>query len=367
MGTRVTGPRDGGALPSPAFWEGRRVLLTGHTGFKGSWLTCWLRRLGAEVMGVSLPELPSQPSLWEQLALGEVVESRTDVAKDAWIEPAAAFDPEVVLHLAAQPLVSVGYAEPGSTFETNVLGTARVLEALGRFPSAAVCLVITTDKVYAPTTRGPYTEDDRLGGHDPYAASKAAAELVVASWPRTAAITATARAGNVIGGGDWAGDRLLPDLVRSWQAGEAVELRNPEGVRPWQHVLEPLRGYLVYAEALAADGTLPRVLNFGPAGRQAVTVAEVVDHAVGAWASLGGTVPSPPSRTAPGSHYRETSELTLESTRAAQVLGWASLLDWQAAVDMTLEWYAGERAARPAAELVSEQLSTYTAMIGGTP
>jgi CDP-glucose 4,6-dehydratase len=272
------------------------------------------------------------------------------------------------MHLAAQPLVSVGYEAPARTFESNVLGTVRVLEALDRFPSAGVALVITTDKVYDPSAAGPYAEHHRLGGHDPYAASKAAAELVVSSWPGTVATTATARAGNVIGGGDWAANRLLPDLVRSWRAGQPVELRDPSGVRPWQHVLEPLRGYLVYAEALAAaTASLPVALNFGPAGSQAVTVAEVVAHAAQVWADLGGDPPVPPSRASAEQSYGETAELTLDSTAAARALDWVSLLDWRTAVILTMEWYAGEQASRAPRDLVSEQLSTYTAMIGGNP
>jgi CDP-glucose 4,6-dehydratase len=270
----------------------------------------------------------------------------------------------VVLHLAAQPLVSVGYAEPASTFRTNVLGTALLLEATDRFPSASACLVVTTDKVYEPSQPGPYVEDDRLGGHDPYAASKAAAELVVSSWPTSRVATATARAGNVIGGGDWAADRLVPDLVRAWRAGAAVGLRHPDGVRPWQHVLEPLRGYLLHAEALATGVDVPAALNFGPAGRQAVTVAEVVDHAARTWAGLGLEVPRPPVHTAADAGYTETGVLELDSSAAAASLDWASVLDWQTAVDLTLEWYAGEQGSRRAHDLVLEQLSTYTRLIG---
>jgi CDP-glucose 4,6-dehydratase len=358
------GVSSGAALPSPDFWRGRRVLVTGHTGFKGSWLSCWLRELGAEVMGVSLPQPPTQPSLWEQLGPIGVAEVHADIGTSEWVPAAAEFDPHLVLHLAAQPLVSVGHERPGHTFSTNVIGTARVLEALPRFASAGVALVVTTDKVYEPTGAGPHREDHRLGGRDPYAASKAAAELVVSSWPETKARTATARAGNVIGGGDWAGDRLVPDLVRSWRAGRPVELRNPGGVRPWQHVLEPLRGYLVYVEALAGGADLPPALNFGPADRQAVTVADVVEQAGAVWSERVGSLPSPAAAVAASARYAETAELTLDSAAAAAALDWSSLLDWRIAVEMTIAWYA-EAQSRPAADLVSEQLARYTSLIGG--
>ena len=246
------------------YWSGRRVLVTGHTGFKGSWLTCWLRDLGAEVHGVSLPEPPSTPSLWDQLALPGVTEVRADVASGDWQDSVVAFDPHVVLHLAAQPLVSVGYADPATTFRSNVEGTARVLDLLPRVGSLAATVVITTDKVYDVRQPAPYAEDAFLGGKDPYSASKAAAELVVHSWPAAGTPVGTARAGNVIGGGDWALDRIVPDLVRAWSAGEEAELRNPAAVRPWQHVVEPLAGYLAYAEALATGRDVPTALNFGP-------------------------------------------------------------------------------------------------------
>lgn len=361
--------RGGGALPDPAFWRGRRVLLTGHTGFKGSWLTAWLQQLGAEVLGVSLPVPPSQPSLWDQLALTGVHECRADIAGDSWVGAAIEFDPEVVFHLAAQPLVSAGYAQPALTFATNVQGTVRVMETVDRLLTVRSCVVVTTDKVYEATAPGPYVEGDRLGGHDPYAASKAAAELVVRSWPDKSSTgrRATARAGNVIGGGDWAPDRLLPDLVRAWHDGRPVELRHPEGVRPWQHVLEPLRGYLLYAEALSrGDSDLPAALNFGPAPTDAVTVGEVVAHAATTWAGLGGSPPDPPSYGAVGQDYIETGVLTLDSTAAGASLSWAGRLDWRQAVDLTLAWYAAflTRPEPSAAELVSDQLSTYSTLMG---
>jgi CDP-glucose 4,6-dehydratase len=357
----------GGALPDPAFWRGRRVLLTGHTGFKGSWLTSWLRALGADVMGISLPELPTTPSLWEQLALTGVADLRADITTGDWTEVARDFAPSIVLHLAAQPLVSVGYEQPALTFEVNVLGTVRVLDFATALDTVDATLVITTDKVYDPAQTPPHDESHAFGGREPYSASKAAAEIVVAGWPHMAAPRATARAGNVIGGGDWAENRLLPDLVRSWTAGDAPELRRPGGVRPWQHVLEPLRGYLVYAEALASGRELPPGLNFGPADVQSVRVAELTAFAAGAWGRLGGDLPEPAWSELQSGSFEETGELTLDSSLAAEMLGWSSVLDWQTAVTLTLEWYAGAATGEAPADLVDRQLAAYSAIVGSTP
>jgi CDP-glucose 4,6-dehydratase len=356
----------GGALPDPAFWEGRRVLLTGHTGFKGSWLTCWLRALGAEVMGISLPEPPTEPSLWDQLGLTGVADLRADITTDDWTAVARDFAPSVVFHLAAQSLVSIGYEQPARTFEVNVQGTVRVLDFVASLGGVAATLVITTDKVYDPAQAPPHDEHHSLGGREPYSASKAAAEIVVAGWPRAVSPRATARAGNVIGGGDWAADRLLPDLVRAWAAGRAPVLRRPQGVRPWQHVLEPLRGYLVFAEALAQGRDLPPGLNFGPADRQAVSVAALTTFAAGAWQNLGGALPEPAWTESITKDFEETGELTLDSRLAAEQLGWSSVLDWQTAVTLTLEWYGGARSGEPPAALVDRQLAAYSAIVGGT-
>jgi CDP-glucose 4,6-dehydratase len=351
------------ALPDPTFWQGRRVLLTGHTGFKGAWLTCWLRELGAEVLGVSLPEPPTTPSLWSQLELTGVRELRTDITEPGWAAGIAAFSPEVVLHLAAQSLVPVGHARPALTFDTNVGGTVAVMSLLAELPDLVATLIITTDKVYDPRQQPPHDENHYLGGREPYAASKAAAELVVSSWPATTAPRATARAGNVIGGGDWAADRLLPDLVRAWQAGVAPVLRAPDSVRPWQHVLEPLRGYLVYVEAIASGAALPPALNFGPADGQSVPVGDLVDYAAGWWRMSGGALPTPAFRTAGSPTFHETVELTLDSRLASQTLGWASALTWTDAVALTLEWYRGLASGKAAEDLVTAQLAAYTAMI----
>ena len=353
---------DVNALPDPGFWAGRRVLVTGHTGFKGAWLTAWLTSLGAEVMGLSLPEPVSDPSLWELLAL-PAADLRGDIVDDAWVDVVQTFAPSVVLHLAAQPLVSVGYSEPLRTFATNVVGTGQVLDAVLDLGGLDAALVITTDKVYAPDQPLPHREDARLGGHDPYSASKAAAEHLVHSWP-TRTPLATARAGNVIGGGDWAADRLLPDMARAWADGRPVVLRTVTGVRPWQHVLEPLRGYLLHAEALvrAAD-TAPRAVNFGPVEHQSVPVLDIVTFGSAHWARLDGGSAMPGWEVLDERPYVETGTLSLDSALARGTLGWESVLSWQEAVGMTLAWYHAASAGSDTADLVDRELTTYQQLV----
>ncbi|MEM0944639.1 MAG: CDP-glucose 4,6-dehydratase, partial [Pseudomonadota bacterium] len=262
---------------SPAFWRGRRVLLTGHTGFKGAWAGAWLGRMGAEVTGFALAP-QTQPALFEMLDFpGRSIIG--DLRDPAAISQAVAdADPEIVIHMAAQPLVRQSYADPVETYGTNVMGTVHLLEALKPAPAGRI-LVVTSDKVYENDETGrAFAEGDRLGGHDPYAASKAATEIVVASYRRSffaeaGVALATARGGNVIGGGDFSADRLVPDIARALAAGRPVELRNPQATRPWQHVLDCLSGYLTYLEALP---DAPAALNFGPADpADALSVAEV--------------------------------------------------------------------------------------------
>ena len=344
------------------------MLLTGHTGFKGAWLAAWLTRLGSEVTGLSLPGTPASPRLADELIGLPVTEIDADVAASEWMAEAASRQPDIVFHLAAQSLVPTGYREPMATFTTNVLGTARVLEFADATESVDVALVVTTDKVYDPRQRGPHAEGDFLGGADPYAASKAAAELVVSSWPSGSTRMATARAGNVIGGGDWSDDRLIPDLVRAWSSGSTATLRMPEAVRPWQHVVQPLHGYLLYAERLASidagpdggAGGLPTALNFGPEADQVVTVGSVAEAAASAWIAHGGTLPDPATHTAPTPGLHETEFLAIDSSLAADRLGWRNVLDWQAAVDWTIEFY---RSPRPAAAKIDEQLTRYEAAV----
>lgn len=347
-----------GFRPDRSFWAGRRVLVTGHTGFKGSWLTCWLRALGSQVYGVSLPEPPSEPSLWEQLALEGVPETRADIASTGWQEQVRSFHPEVVLHLAAQPLVTVGYEDPALTFRTNVQGTVAVVALLADLPSLLASVVVTTDKVYDVRQPLPFSEAGYLGGKDPYSASKAAAELVVHAWPTDAPLV-TARAGNVVGGGDWGRDRLLPDLVRAWSAGETALLRMPDAVRPWQHVVEPLSGYLAYAQALAAGAPVPPALNFGPDAAAAVPVIDVVAVAATQWRRL---VPgsNPRWRVAERPPVEETRVLMLDSSLAHETLGWAGRWDWQTAIGRTLEWYVAVGQGAGARAVTERQVAAYT-------
>jgi len=324
---------------TPSFWSGRRVLVTGHTGFKGGWLCVVLGELGAEVTGVSLAAEDPHGFFW-QVGVGDLVDSHiVDLLDrprlDAVVQGA---EPEIVFHLAAQALVLPGIEQPVDTFATNVVGTAALLAAC-RQAAPEVVLVVTSDKVYANDGRGrAFVESDRLGGGDPYSASKAAAEIVVASWRHTYATgglprLATARAGNVIGGGDVAFGRLVPDLLRSFASGRPAVLRNPESRRPWQFVLDPLSGYLGYAEALArsAPGVLPDALNFGPDAAETLSVAEIADMAIAAW---GGGSWEPTDAAA----SVEAPVLTLDASLARAVLGWRPVVQVDEAVQWTVDW-----------------------------
>ena len=355
---------------SNSFWPGKRVLVTGHTGFKGGWLALWLQRLGAQVMGYSLPA-PTQPSFYETARVSESVEGViADIRDLKRLQAALAdFSPEVVFHLAVQPLVRASYAEPVETYSSNVLGTVHVLEAVRRTKSVRSAVIVTTDKCYEnlELERG-YREDDRLGGHDPYSNSKACAELVVDSYRRsffgatgTAAI-ASARAGNVIGGGDWAADRLIPDLVRSAFAGKPLVLRSPKSVRPWQHVLEPLSGYLMLAERLCDDrARYASAWNFGPLESDARSVEDVVKLAARGWG--GGLEWS----VDPAPQPHETKLLKLDCSKAAGT-GWKPLLNAERAVEWTMEWYRAWRDKLDVKALSLEQIERYSRlMTGGNP
>ncbi|MGZ8335696.1 MAG: CDP-glucose 4,6-dehydratase [Allosphingosinicella sp.] len=346
--------------PNGAFWKERRVLLTGHTGFKGAWLAVWLRRLGARVTGFALPA-ETEPSLWR--ALGADLVEREHLAdlgdRTAVREAVAAADPEIVVHMAAQALVRRSYAQPVETFAANLMGTVHLLDALREARSLRAALIVTTDKVYANTEQGrDFVEDDPLGGHDPYSASKAAAEMATASYaaaffePRGVAV-ATARAGNVIGGGDWSEDRLVPDVWRAAASGETVALRNPQATRPWQHVVEPLAGYLRFVEALAGLEGIPRALNFGPLpGDQATVsdVAEAMARALGAPAAW---------RADPGPAPREMQLLSLDPARAATALGWRPRLGCSEAIEWTADWYSAHKRGTDPHALCLAQIEAY--------
>src|ERR1700688_1462562 len=276
---------------SAAFWRDKRVLLTGHSGFKGSWLTLWLHQLGAKVTGNSLPPATT-PNLYAEAKIDTLCQSHFLDIRDAsaLADLIQAARPEIVFHLAAQPLVRASYREPRATFATNVMGTVHVLDALRGLDSARVAVMVTTDKVYRNNEGArPYREDDALGGQDPYSASKAACEIVITSYrdaflSAQGAAVASARAGNVIGGGDWSDDRVIPDAVRAWQADRPLEVRRPQAIRPWQHVLEPLAGYMTLAHKLWERPTLAGSYNFGPDASEGVTVRELIEVARAAYA-----------------------------------------------------------------------------------
>ena len=349
------------AAVSPAFWVGKRVLLTGHTGFKGSWAALWLTRMGARVTGLALA--PDQtPSLFALARVGDEIESRlADLRDPAALGAALAGDFELVLHMAAQPIVRASIEDPVATFDTNTLGTARLLQALRAKTSLKAVLVVTSDKVYANDEAGhAFVETDPLGGKDPYSASKAATEIVVQSFARSffaerGVAVGTARGGNVIGGGDFSRDRLVADIVRAVAAGEAVSLRHPEATRPWQHVLDCLAGYFRHLEALASDPTTPRALNFGPRpGGAQVSVGDLASLGV---AALNGK----PWRHDPDPASIEAQALAIDAGLARRTLGFESRIEAPEAVALTMDWYRRQAAGEPARDLCLEQIAGYEA------
>lgn len=346
---------------SPAFWAGRRVLLTGHTGFKGGWLALWLRELGACVQGYAL-QAATEPSLWDVARLEELVPQRLGDIRQAGplAEAVAAFRPQVVLHLAAQPLVRESYRTPLDTYASNLMGTLHLLEAVRHCSGVQAVVVVTTDKCYANREwLWPYREEDRLGGHDPYSSSKACVELLCASWRdsflRDAGIAlATARAGNVIGGGDWSADRLVPDILRAWQAGEVLTLRYPQAVRPWQHVLEPLHGYLLLAQALVEKGDgMARAWNFGPDSDGLATVGQLVEQLATRWPGQARWQVS----AQPQPH--EAGLLALDSSQARQRLGWRPRWTLEQALAHTVDWYTAWQSGTDMQAFSRQQIATY--------
>jgi CDP-glucose 4,6-dehydratase len=337
----------------PAFWSGRRVLLTGQTGFKGAWLALWLERLGARTVGLSLaPEAGARPNLYDAAGVARGMDSRIGDIRDYDTVRAAMADaaPDVVLHLAAQPFVRRSYRDPLETFGSNVMGTANVLEAARHQKSVRAVVCVTTDKVYKNLERAEgYSEDDRLGGKDPYSASKAAAELVAACWRDSLYALegrvrmATARGGNVVGGGDWGEDRLPPDVVEAFVRGEPLTLRNPLATRPWQHVLDLVSGYMLLAQKLASgNGDAAQAWNFGPASEAEITVEDYCRRLADAWradaAREGATPPELAIRIEP-SGLPEARLLKLDSSRVRAQLGWRPPLDIDATMQLTAQWY----------------------------
>ena len=340
---------------------GRRILLTGHTGFKGGWLALWLRRLGADITAVALLPCDREPSFFEAASVANLVDHRVCDIRDeaAFLRTVEDCDPQIVIHMAAQALVRPSYAAPVETLQTNVVGTAVVLEAARRFRSLKGVIVVTSDKCYE--NRGwpwGYRETDRLGGSDPYSVSKGCAELVVEAYRRSffrepgSAVLTTVRAGNVFGGGDWATDRLVPDIVRAVAAGTPVRIRNPLSVRPWQHVLEPLAGYLMLAAGLAeGDRSLEGSWNFGPDREATVDVATLASLLQGAWGQRGPKFLFGEAKDSPP----ESHVLHLDSAKAKAALDWRPRLTLAEAVALTVEWYAAALDGNRNLRLLSER------------
>lgn len=350
------------------FWQGRRVLLTGHTGFKGSWLALWMQSMGAAVAGFSL-DPPTTPSLYELASVGEGMASRIGDLRqpEPVFEALAAHRPEIVFHLAAQSLVRRSYNAPLETWASNVMGTAHVLDAVRRQGGVRALVIVTSDKCYDNHEWiWGYRENDRLGGSDPYSASKACAELVTQSYqrsffggvgPATTAV-ATARAGNVIGGGDWAGDRLIPDAMRAFLAKRSLVVRNSAAIRPWQHVLEPLAGYLCLAEHLVESGhRFTGAWNFGPQAEDARPVSEIADRLAALWGEGASWRLSSPQTAVP----HEAGQLRLDCSKAQHHLGWSPRWRLDQALAATVDWYRGYQGGRPVRALCEQQIQIYQA------
>lgn len=352
---------------TPEFWQGRRVWLSGHTGFKGSWMALWLLHWGAIVEGYALdPQADGGDPLYSLLNIADALarDERGDISDmNSIVTRIQAFQPEVVFHLAAQPLVQRSYREPLLTWSTNVIGTCHVLEALRSLEHPCIAVMITTDKVYDNREWDyGYRENDSLGGFDPYSSSKAAAELAIASWrssfcgqnsrQRSRLAIASARAGNVIGGGDWADDRIVPDAVRALIDARPIAVRSPGSTRPWQHVLEPLGGYLMLAERLSCDPTLATAFNFGPDREANRSVSQLVEeillHWPGCWNDHSDLAAS-----------HEAARLDLTTDRAFHQLGWGPRWDFSTTVAETIQWYRRHHEGGSAREICLEQIERY--------
>jgi CDP-glucose 4,6-dehydratase len=349
---------------TPEFWRGRRVFVTGHTGFKGGWLSLWLQSLGAEVHGYALAP-PTKPSIFEVARVGEGMASSTiaDIRDaEAFAGAMQAARPEIVFHLAAQPLVRHSYAAPVETYATNVMGTVHLLEAIRATPGVRAVVNITTDKCYENREWvWGYREDEAMGGHDPYSSSKACAELVTSAYRRSflaaaGVALASARAGNVIGGGDWAADRLVPDILRAFEQARPVSIRNPGSIRPWQHVIEPLCGYLTLAERLRRDGAAhAEGWNFGPKDDDARPVQWIVGRLAGIWGEGAGWTADD------GPHPHEAHYLKLDISKARTKLGWQPRWDLGEALVRVVEWHRAWRGGADMKATTLQQLAVYQA------
>jgi len=351
-------------------WKDRRVFLTGHTGFKGGWLAVWLACRGARIRGYAL-DPSTEPNFFAVASVSSVLEDvRGDVRDYAKLEASMVeFQPDVVFHLAAQPLVRGSYADPLGTYATNVMGTAHVLEAIRKTSSVRAAICITTDKCYRnDEEHRPYRETDPLGGHDPYSSSKACAEIVAAAYRSSffsidrfhehRVAVATARAGNVIGGGDWAEGRLIPDLMRGFLSSQPVPIRNPSATRPWQHVLDPLWGYMMLAEQLLAGRTkYATAFNFGPAGDEQWAVERIATRLVGLWGNCASWIRD----NVPTLH--EAEFLTLDSSKSRSELGWQALLEIESALEWTLTWYKLWHDGAEMRQVTEMQIAAYEARL----
>ena len=344
------------------FWQGKRVFLTGHTGFKGSWLSLWLSSLGVEVKGYALNP-PTSPSLFNEAKVSSIIDSQIgDIRdQDTLHESMTKFSPDILIHMAAQPLVRYSYEAPIETYEVNVIGTAKVLEVARSCPNLKAIVNITTDKCYENDERSEgYKEDDPMGGYDPYSSSKGCAELVASAYRRSflqdqGIGLASVRAGNVIGGGDWADDRLIPDILRSFEKNEPVVIRNPKATRPWQHVLEPVAGYMILAQKLFENKTgVDEAWNFGPDDNSCQPVRKVVEIMAN---QLGLTIELPTRNSVDAPH--ETHLLKLNSAKARSRLGWHPVLSLEEALDQTCNWYDACYRGQDMHDVSCEQILAY--------
>jgi CDP-glucose 4,6-dehydratase len=345
----------------PGFWHGKRVLLTGHTGFKGSWLSLWLQAMGAQLRGIALAA-PTTPALFDVARVAAGMDHQVADIRDydSVRTLMAEFQPEIVIHMAAQPLVRLSYQQPIETYATNVMGTVHVLEAARQAGSVRAIVNITTDKCYENKEWvWGYREDEPMGGYDPYSNSKGCAELVSSAYRRSflqaeGIAMATARAGNVIGGGDWALDRLVPDILRALENGQPVQIRNPHAIRPWQHVLEPLSGYLVLAQRLYEHGQADAEgWNFGPRDEDARPVQWIVERLCDAWGQGAAWA------LQPGDHPHEASYLKLDISKARQRLNWAPRWPLQTALSRITDWHRAWLAGADMHAYCLEQISQY--------
>ncbi len=350
-------------MPNRNFWQGRRVLVTGHTGFKGSWLSLWLTEMGADVVGLAL-EPPTTPSLFELAGVASRVESIIGDIRDADLvsEVIRRVQPEVLVHMAAQALVRPSYSDPVETYATNVMGTVHLLEGARSTPSIKAFVSVTSDKCYENREWvWGYREDEAFGGHDPYSNSKACAELVTSAYRSSffgtaGTAVASARAGNVIGGGDWATDRLVPDIVKAMSAGTPVRIRNPNAVRPWQHVLEPLAGYLMLAERLMEHGAAyAEGWNFGPSEDSAQTVQWIVERMVDRWGDQAKwTIDA-------GDHPHEAHFLKLDCSKARQRMAFRPRLDLSETLDWVVDWHRAVDRGESALAVTCRQIAEFEA------